>query len=66
MTRSSEVDVALKAAEPVRDSRAIWRPRRVQPVARESFGTADRDDDTGWLDVVAGGEFLDDRIRLRE
>jgi hypothetical protein len=40
--------------------------RKGQPAATGSFSTADRDHDAGRLDVVAGSEFLDDRIRLRE
>jgi hypothetical protein len=46
--------------------RATPGRRRVQPGGRASFSTADRDDDAGRLDVVAGSEFLDDRIRLRK
>lgn len=45
---------------------ALLDTRTVQPGARVSFIAADRDDDTRRLDAVAGGEFLDDRIRLRE
>ena len=72
MPRSMEADVPLKA-EPVREPRhaaavrAMLQPRKVQPGSRTSFRyQADRDDDAGRLDFVAGGEFLDDRIRLRE
>jgi hypothetical protein len=46
--------------------RATPEPRGVQRGASRSSGTAGRDDDAGRLDVVAGSEFLDDRIRLRE
>jgi hypothetical protein len=38
----------------------------VQPGARVSLVAADRDHGAGRLDAVAGGEFIDDRIRLRE
>lgn len=38
----------------------------VQPGARASFMAADRDHDAERLDAVAGSEFVDDRIRLRE
>jgi nucleoside-diphosphate-sugar epimerase len=38
----------------------------VQARARVSFIEADRDHYVERLDAVAGGEFLDDRIRLRE
>jgi len=38
----------------------------LQPSARVSFIAADRDHDAGRLDAVAGSEFVDDRIRLRE
>jgi hypothetical protein len=46
--------------------RALVGTRTVQAGARVSFIAANRDDDTRRLDAVAGGEFLDDRIRLRE
>ena len=71
MPRSMEADTPLKA-EPVRDRRdvaavrTVLSPRRVQPGLRTSFSTADRDGNAGRLDFVAGGEFLDDRIRLAE
>ena len=45
--------------------RPTRRLRRVPPSTSVSFSTAVRDD-TGRLDIVAGSEFLDDRIRLRE
>jgi hypothetical protein len=38
----------------------------VQPGARVTVIAAHRDHDAGRLDAVAGSEFLDDRIRLRE
>jgi hypothetical protein len=38
----------------------------VQPGAHLSFIAADRDHDAGRVDSVAGCEFLDHRIRLRE
>lgn len=38
----------------------------VQPDARVSLIAADRDHDGGRVDAVAGSEFVDDRIRLRE
>jgi hypothetical protein len=38
----------------------------VQPGARVSFIAPDRDDEAERLDAVAGCEFVDDRIRLRE
>ena len=40
--------------------------RTVRSGGRASFSTADRGDDGRRLDAVAGSEFLDDRIRLRE
>ena len=46
--------------------RAMLGSREIQPSARGSFSTAHRDDVAGGLDCVAGSEFLDDRIRLRE
>jgi len=33
---------------------------------RESFAEADRDREAAQLDAAAGGEFIDDRLRLRE
>ena len=71
MPRSMQADDPLKA-EPVREPRhaaavrAMLQRRTVQPGSRTSFSTGDRDNDAGRLDFVAGGEFLDDRIRLRE
>jgi hypothetical protein len=37
-----------------------------EPSARPSFIAADREQDGGRLDSVAGSEFVDDRIRGRE
>jgi hypothetical protein len=69
MTKFFGPEVALKGAEPLVHQPApeiqLGR-RKVQGGARASFSTADRDHDAGRLDVVAGSEFLDDRIRLRE
>jgi hypothetical protein len=45
---------------------AMMDTRDVQPSARASFIAADRDHNAGRLDAVAGGEFVDDRIRLLE
>jgi nucleoside-diphosphate-sugar epimerase len=58
--------VRTKVESPMRAAvvRAMLGPRKVQPGVRASFSTADRED-AGRLDVVAGSEFLDDRIRLR-
>ena len=56
------VGMATRAAE----TRAILETGDVQPGARVSFIAADRDHDAGKLDAVAGCEFVDDRIRLRE
>ena len=39
--------------------------RKVQPDS-ESFSATERDGNVRRLDFVAGGEFLDDRIRLGE
>ena len=38
----------------------------VQPRSRASFIAEDRDRDADRVDAVAGSEFFDDRIRLRE
>ena len=61
-------EVRSKVESPMRAAavRAVLGPSKVQPGARGSFSAADRDDNAGRLDVVAGSEFLDDRIRLRE
>ena len=71
MPRWLGADSPLKA-EPLRDRREVAAvraglpPRRGQPGLRTSFSTADRDGDAGRLDFIAGGEFLDDRIRSAE
>jgi hypothetical protein len=46
--------------------RGMLDKREVHPGARVSLIAANPDDDTRRLDAVAGCEFLDDRIRLRE
>lgn len=38
----------------------------VQPGSRASFIAADHDQPAERVDVIAGSEFVDDRIRLRE
>jgi hypothetical protein len=48
------------------EMRAILEAGYVQPGARVAFIASDRDDGEGRLDAVAGCEFADDRIRLRE
>jgi hypothetical protein len=68
MTKSVETDVALKGAEPLvrqhaSEIQAYGHLVRM-PIALSFIG-ADRDD-AGRLDAVAGCEFLDDRVRLRE
>jgi hypothetical protein len=45
---------------------AMEDTRDARPGARVSFIAADRDHDAGRVDAIAGSEFLDDRIRLRE
>jgi nucleoside-diphosphate-sugar epimerase len=45
---------------------AILEPGNVQPRARVSFIAVEPDHDAERVDVVAGSEFVDDRIRLRE
>ena len=49
----------------VAEMRAIQDTGSVQG-DRVSFSAADRDDDSGRLDAVAGSEFVDDRIRELE
>jgi len=46
--------------------RARLDTREVQPRTRVSFIAAERDRHAGRVDAVAGSEFVDDRIRLRE
>ena len=73
MTTSTGADVILTTAESLGRQHApeietvggMPAPRKIQPGARGSFGTV-HDEGAGRLDVVAGSEFLDDRIRLRE
>ena len=50
---------------PAASVRAVLNTRNVQPNARVRLIAVDRDD-AGRLDAVAGCEFVDDRIRLRE
>jgi nucleoside-diphosphate-sugar epimerase len=61
-------EVRSKVESPMRAAavRAVLGPSKVQPGARESFSATKRDGDARRLDFVAGGEFLDDRIRLGE
>jgi hypothetical protein len=46
--------------------RASLENEDVRSIYRVSLIAAGRDDGAGGLDDVAGSEFLDDRIRLRE
>ena len=62
MTKPIPTEITLKTAEPLIGQ----RPPEIQERTLAWFSTEDREDDAGRLDVVAGGEFLDDRIRLRE
>jgi hypothetical protein len=48
------------------EMRAVPDTGDTQPGARELFIASDRDGDRRRLDAVAGSEFVDDRIRLRE
>jgi hypothetical protein len=57
MTKSVEVDVALKAAE-------MHGSLDVHLIERVSVTVADRDNVARRLDAAAGCEFLDDRIRF--
>jgi hypothetical protein len=56
------VESPTRAAE----TRAIPATGGVQPGAPVAFIAPDLDDDSERLDAVAGSEFVDDRIRLRE
>ena len=59
-------EVRTEVESPVRAAtvRAVLG-RKVQPDSA-SFSATERDGDARRLEVVAGGEFLDDRIRLGE
>jgi hypothetical protein len=70
MTRTTEADFVLKAMEESR-TRVPEEPgtmdvREVQPNRGASIIAADLDHHAESLDAVAGSEFVDDRIRLRE
>ena len=56
------IGMATRAATP----RVILETGDIHPGARVSFVAIDRDHDARRVDAVAGGEFVDDRIRLRE
>lgn len=62
-----EVRTMLERATRAAEVRAMLhtKVREVLPGARVSPITADRVDDAGRLDAVAGCEFVDDRIRIR-
>ena len=76
MSTHIAAEITLKGAEPPVHQqapdrwqvavRAVLGPGKAQGDARASFSTADRDHNLGRLDAVAGSEFVDDRIRLRE
>jgi hypothetical protein len=65
MATDNDADVAVGTEaffdRPGHDGTAPGRP---EPLV--SFDAGDRDDDARHVDDVAGGEFVDDRIRLRE
>jgi dihydroflavonol-4-reductase len=61
-----EVRTMVGSSTRAAEVRAMVDTGDLQPGARVSFVAADRDPDGGRLDAVAGCEFLDDRIRLRE
>jgi len=60
--RSMEERPAMRGAE----ASEMVNAGDIQPSAGGSFIAADRDYDFERLDQVAGSEFVDDRIRLRE
>ena len=61
-----EVRAVVESPTRATEVRAMADIGDVRPRARGSFIAADRDDDAGRLDAVAGSEFVDDRIRIRE
>lgn len=61
-----EVSAVAGSRTRAAEARAVLDARRVLAGAQLPFNAADRDDDAGRLDAVAGSEFVDDRIRLRE
>jgi hypothetical protein len=60
-SRTIEANPTRAAEEP-----AVIEIERVGRSHGASFVAADPEYDTGRLDAVAGSEFVDDRIRLRE
>ena len=70
MTKFLDVDMRAPAwTESSRGTRGEVLDARLMalpPSARASFVVADRDHEERRLDAVAGCEFVDDRIRLRE
>jgi hypothetical protein len=58
------VGVVLRLLAAGRSVRQMLDARDVQPPARVSLIAAYQDHDA--VDAVAGGEYVDDRIRLRE
>jgi nucleoside-diphosphate-sugar epimerase len=59
-------EVRTRSTRCAAEVRAILDIRDVQPSARVSFIAADGDHDPRRVDAVAGCEFVDDRIHLRE
>jgi hypothetical protein len=51
---------------PGSDRRAMNEAAGSRPVARASSPAAEFDHAAWWLDAATGGEYLDDRIRVRE
>jgi hypothetical protein len=65
MTKAVGVGDPLKEAVPS-EVHALVETAHAQRSALASFIATDRDHGAGRSDAVAGSEFLDDRIRLRE
>lgn len=67
MSRIPEVRRRLDAPADASEHRAMApaEGRHVQAIDRESF-EGKFQDEAAYLDAAAGGEFLDDRLRLRE
>jgi hypothetical protein len=64
-SRFADVRVVADTRE-VRGMEETIDVREVQPNRGPSIVAADLDRDAGSLDAVAGSEYVDDRIRLRE
>ena len=66
LTRQPEVRNLAESFRRVSDERATLGVSEIQPTRMASSAAEDLDHRAESLDAVAGSEFVDDRIRLRE